>query len=341
MIFTLISWFFTGVPWDFYLVNYIYLLGITQGLFAMIILLWLLGGDWPMTILVPAGVLTLSFSPLAILALIGLLGGQDALFYWRSESHSLWLNTPFFFARNLLCLVLFYGLVCRTIARYMKDRKKNVPLLLILLLLFVVNQTIVSWDLGMYLSPNWHNTLFAPYFWFGDLYAGLALMMLILFAVKSKVIDTVTWLSFRKLLLVFSSVWAYLWVSQFIIIWYANVPEETGPFYMRYFGEYSGLTILMFGFLFLLPFASILLGLRKEVGLRTILVLILIGNWIERYLMVVPPVRRLNGSSILLPWVPGLTSIGFFAAFLLFFSLCYGLMAKQSSGGMSSTKSVN
>ncbi len=327
----LVSWFFMGIPWGVYSANFITFLGITQGCLAILVLLWLLGAEWLSSYLVPVSVITLSFAPMAILFFLGLTGGQEVLFYWsRTESHSPWFSSPVFVARNLVSMLLFYGAVIYVVSSYLKDKTKHVYPLCFLLVFFVLNQTIVSWDFGMHLYPDGHNTLFAPYYWFGGLYAGLAILMLVLLTTEKKIIKTPKWISFRKLLFSFSLIWAYLWWSQFITTWYANLPEETTPFYMRFSGEFALASGLMFLCLFVIPFATIIMDRRNKLSLKPLLILILLGNWLDRYLMVIPPVRHLNEGVAHFPQQASwLTTVGFLAGFFLLLSLCYRPLTKR------------
>ncbi|MFQ5588634.1 MAG: hypothetical protein ACE5F7_07325 [Nitrospiria bacterium] len=327
-----LSWVFSGVPWALYLGNWLYFLSLTQGLFAVLLLLWLLGMEGLDALLVPAGVLTLSFAPVALLFLLGLWGGQDRLFHWSGdEGHSLWLSGPFLFGRNLAALLLFYSVAARIVLNFLKNRKKHPALLITLLLLFLLNQCLVSWDFGMTLSPHWHNTLFAPYFGFGGLYAGLALLMFMLAASKESACQLPVWEPLRKLLLTFALVWVYLWGAQFVPTWYANLPEETGPLYRGLSGEYAFFSVLMVFLLFVIPFVVLLFGGGRKGTMKPVLGMILAGSWIERYLVVVPPVRQLNSAAAPSAWVSGLTTMGFFAVVLFFALLSVDWLKRQSS----------
>jgi len=322
------AWIYAGIPWGVFTANFVTLLGMTQGILAIVIFLWLLGVKWVSSYFVPAGVITLSYAPIAILAIFGLLKAQGEIFPWaRGQDHSAWFTGPSFIVRHLSALILFYAVVFYTLSAYLKDQAKRPRLLCFLLVLFVLNQTFVAWDFGMNLSPHWHSTIFAPYFWFGDLYAGLAILMLMVATTKSKIMKMPTWNNMRILLFAFSMIWAYLWWSQFIVIWYANIPEEVEPLYSTFSGDYIFPFVLMFLFLFLIPFTTILLDRSKKMSLKPILWIILLGNWIDRYLMVLVPVRRLNEGTGLAQHftvIDGITTLAFFTGFLLLLSMFQG-----------------
>lgn len=317
---------FFGWPWASITTNFVYLMGVTQGLFSIVVLLWLLDVKWVSTFLVPAGIMTLSFAPMAFLVLLGLLSGEREIFHWSDGSgHSTWFNLSAFFARNLGALLAFYAVVIYITKKHIKDQSRQPRRLVILLVLFVINQSVIALDFGVNLSPGWHSTLFAPYYWFGGLYAGLAILMSMGLVSKQTIQTPQSAANMRRLLLAFSSIWAYLWWSQYLPIWYANLPEETEAFYSRFSGEFSLLAGLMFLFLFFIPFISMLIDKEKGSSLKAVLPIILIGNWIERYLIVVPPIRHLNESNATIAqhftWLDGLTTLSFFACFLLLLAM--------------------
>ncbi|MFQ5779953.1 MAG: hypothetical protein ACE5HN_04100, partial [Nitrospiria bacterium] len=149
-LFGMIGWVYAGMPWGIFTANFVYLLGITQGILAIVILLWLLGVKWAGSYVMPAGIVTLSYAPIAILVILGLVDGQGEVFFWsQSPSHSSWFTPLFFFARNLGGLIFFYAGVSYTLFRYSKDQTREPGRLCILLGLFVLNQTIIAWDFGM------------------------------------------------------------------------------------------------------------------------------------------------------------------------------------------------
>ncbi len=330
---------FFGWPWASITANFVYLMGVTQGLFAIVVLLWLLGVKWVETYLVSAGIITLSFAPMAFFVLLSLFSGEAEIFHWsRSPGHSTWFSLSAFFVRNLGSLFAFYAVVFYIIKKHMGNQSRQPGRLFILLVLFVINQSVIALDFGVNLSPGWHSTLFAPYYWFGGLYGGLAILMSMAFGEKKTILTPQSTDNMRRLLLAFSSIWAYLWWSQYLPIWYANLPEETEAFYSRFYGEFSLLAGLMFLFLFFIPFVTTLLSKGKGALLKPVLITILIGSWIERYLIVVPPIRHLNESAATIPqhftWLDGLTTVSFFACFLLLLTIIHRRFSK--SGGWES-----
>jgi hypothetical protein len=94
-----------------------------------------------------------------------------------------------------------------------------------------------------------------------------------------------------KFMFAFSIFWTYLWFSQFMLIWYANLPEEIAYFIQR-FKYYKGLFIANFLINFFVPFLSLMTrdAKRKTTLLTIVAITILIGHWIDMFLMVMPSV---------------------------------------------------
>ena len=93
-----------------------------------------------------------------------------------------------------------------------------------------------------------------------------------------------------KFMFAFSIFWTYLWFSQFMLIWYANMPEETTYFQPRASGPYSGIYWLMFAINFLAPLLILMSrgAKRHYTTISFMAVLIIFGHWLDFYQMVFP-----------------------------------------------------
>ena len=101
-----------------------------------------------------------------------------------------------------------------------------------------------------------------------------------------------------KFVFAFSIFWTYIWVSQFLLIWYANIPEETLYYVPRFLGSYKLLFFLNLIVNFLTPFLYLMTrnAKRNSDSLRTIAFVLVIGHWLDLYLMIMPgTVRDNNG----------------------------------------------
>ena len=149
------------------------------------------------------------------------------------------------------------------------------------------------WQWIMSVDAHWYSTLFAWYTtasWFVSM---IALTILLLIYLKSKgYYEEVTANHIHdlgKYLFAFSVFWTYLWFSQFMLIWYANVGEETIYFRLRY----DNYPVLFFGNLainFLVPFFVLMRNdtKRKFGSVGIVAIILLLGHWIDFFLMIKP-----------------------------------------------------
>jgi molybdopterin-containing oxidoreductase family membrane subunit len=154
--------------------------------------------------------------------------------------------------------------------------------------------TIVSWDFAMALTPMWHSTIFGPYFVVGAIFSGIAALIIVMAIIRRtlKLERYLTWHHFNnlaKLLLLMSLLWTYFTVAEHLTVWYGNEPEEMAVFAARTRGQYAIYFWTMAIFNFCVPF--VLLGIKKLRNITTSViasVCVLIGMWLERYLIAVP-----------------------------------------------------
>jgi molybdopterin-containing oxidoreductase family membrane subunit len=158
--------------------------------------------------------------------------------------------------------------------------------------------TIVSFDLSMAPTPMWHSTIFAPYFVAGAIFSGiggliLAMTFLRKFLHLEKYLHPVHFENLGKLLLTMSLLWGYFVFSERLVTWYGNDPAEMAVFWSTQRGLYSPLFWTMVTCNFIIPVT--ILSIRKT---RTILgcaiasCTVVVGMWLERFLIVVPSLSR-------------------------------------------------
>jgi hypothetical protein len=122
-----------------------------------------------------------------------------------------------------------------------------------------------------------------------------------------------------KLVFGFTVFWTYLMWSQFLVIWYGNLPEETWFVFYRLYGPWKPVGVAVFSLVFLAPFAGLLFVKTKRFP-PTLLgfgLVSLTGLWLERYLEIVPSINRGAGPAI------GVVEIGLLAFFVGAFALAY------------------
>ncbi len=195
--------------------------------------------------------------------------------------------------------------------------------------LYALGFTSVAFDGMMALQPHWFSNLFGGWYFMGSFLGGhmlLALMMIY----GGRHIGIADLISPKqrhdlgKLCFGFTVFWTYLMWAQFQVIWYGNLPEETGFVYSRLWGEWVPVARLVFLGMFVVPFigligvapkkARITLGLFAAVSLTAL--------WLERYILVLPSVTALEGPEF------GLPELGPTLMFAGSYLLAYALFAR-------------
>jgi amino acid permease len=183
---------------------------------------------------------------------------------------------------------------------------------------FAVTSSTAAWDFIMSIDTHWFSTLFGWYTFAGMFISAIAVMNFILaYNVKKGNMPFITEHHLHdagKFMFAFSIFWTYLWFAQFMLIWYANIPEEVTYFMVR-FDHYRELFIANFLINFIAPFLVLMTrdAKRKLNLLMIISVVIFIGHWIDVFLMVTPGVVKEHWH---IGWMEIGTTIGFLGMFM-------------------------
>lgn len=185
--------------------------------------------------------------------------------------------------------------------------------------------TIVSWDFAMAPVPGWHSTIFGPYFVAGAIFSGIA-ALIVAMALLRKLLHLEEYLrpihfdNLGKLLLVMSLLWFYFVFAERLTTWYGNFPGEMSVFWSTQIGRFSPLfwTMVFCNFLIPAPILAIK-KLRNKIGWTVAAsVPIIIGMWLERFLIIVPSLSYkylpYNFGTYRPSWVEIIITIGTFAA---------------------------
>lgn len=163
------------------------------------------------------------------------------------------------------------------------------------LVVFALTCWLSSVDWIMSLEPHWYSTIFGVYNFSGQFCCGLACTIIVAASLRSRgslrgIVTDEHFHDLGKLLLGFSTFWAYIWFSQYMLIWYANIPEETGYFIPRVSGTWGPLFLLNVALNWVIPFFALLPrgGKRSDYILTRVAVVVLAGRWLDLYLMVYP-----------------------------------------------------
>jgi hypothetical protein len=258
---------------------------------------------------IPEALVTLiPFGGAALLAV--LLAGQ-AVYPWTDAEHTVdfppfkkaWLSWPFFLVRAAIIVSLWTWFARRLVVNSRRQdlepnvalTYRNVRLSALFLVVFGLTFWLASTDWLMSLEPHWASTVFGPYNFAGLFLSGLALVTLLAFAVESAgplrgLITCDHYHDLGKLLFAFSIIWVYLWFCQYMLIWYTNIPEETIYYTRRLHGAWQPLMVANVLLNWAIPFVILLPRpmKRSRTVLPKICVVMLLGRWLDLYLLIGP-----------------------------------------------------
>jgi hypothetical protein len=238
-----------------------------------------------------------------------------------------WLSREFFLARAVVYAVLWtvFALAIRRCSRKQdvdsdpRWTRVNVRLSAAFLVIFGLTFTLASVDWVMSLEPLWYSTVFGIYNFSGLFQSGLAALILAALWLERRgplqhVLNEAHLHDLGKLLFAFSTFWVYIWFSQYMLIWYTNIPEETTYFLRRLHGSWLALFVANMVLNWLVPFLVLLRrdAKRRRRTLGLVAGVVLVGRWLDLYLMIFPGV--IGETPRIGAWEIGLTAggVGFF-----------------------------
>ncbi len=258
----------------------------------------------------PLGVIVLLFVPLVLFVHFE---DRFSLFPWADpeivegdhvlESKKPYLNAFFFSLRGFLFLGLWYAFARFFINASIKQdnleegsrmRKWSAPFMIV----FALTVTFASFDWLMSLEPHWFSTIFGVYVFSGMVICALSALTITVIGLRARgELEIVTkdhLYSLGALLFAFTCFWAYIAFSQFMLIWYGNMPEETVYFAHRAEHGWLALSILLAALRFVLPFFLLLSRGAKMNARRLVLVAAIgiAGELLDLYWLIMPQIHR-------------------------------------------------
>jgi Ni/Fe-hydrogenase subunit HybB-like protein len=321
--------------WSLYLVNLVFWSAISATGPAIAAMMQLTEARWSPTVRRLA-LTTAGFLPLSFVLLIVLFFGRAVLYPWVMTPipvKAAWLNVPFFFGRTLVLAGALYLVAYAFISRLLRDpvsqdveheRVRRNRLATILLFLWMIVLSLWGFDLLMSLDPHWYSGLFGGYFVVSALYTGFATLSILSVFTNSRGIASIPPAAIQdvaKLQFAMSVMWMYFFWSQYLVIWYGNVPIETRFFVRRLFVQpWQTLAWVIFVVGWLIPFAYLLKRLTgrpppRHTPLVIVAILGLVGIFLERVFVVFPTVSPANRLPL------GLRDVMITAGFLALFAL--------------------
>jgi Ni/Fe-hydrogenase subunit HybB-like protein len=324
-----------AAAWSLYLVNVVFWSGLAATGPAIAAMMQLTEARWSPTVRRLA-LTTAGFLPVTLLLLVVLFFGRAVLWEWVTKPvpvKAAWLNTPFFWLRTFAlagALVLVAYAFIRRLLRdpnpqdVERERTQRNRLATALLFLWVITLSLWGFDLLMSLDPKWYSGLYGGYFVVSTLYTGFALLSLLSVWTNARGTASIPPSAVQdvaKLQFAMSVMWMYFFWSQYLVIWYGNVPIETRFFVRRLFvqpWQTLAWVILVVGWL--IPFAYLLKRLtgrppQRHTPLVVVAIMGLVGIFLERIFVVFPTVSSAN--RLPLGFRDILVTLGFLALFVL------------------------
>ena len=254
-----------------------------------------------------------SFIPVMVVGSLVLLLGLKKLYPWADPEElsknsllqlkSAYLNTGFLVVRILIFGVGIFLFAKKIVGNSIKQDQtgdenlthQNVALSIAGVLFFAIFYSLYSVDLLMSLLPTWYSTIFGIYCFAGLFQSSMAFLILLLIYLKRQgfvqgyyTADHIH--DVAKYMKGFTVFWAYIAFSQFMLIWYANIPEETEFFLMRAQNGWAAISTALIIFKFIVPFLALLprAWKRNESHLIMVSCLILVMQYLDIYWLVLP-----------------------------------------------------
>ncbi len=256
-----------------------------------------------------------------LMLVILVLGGHDLYHHWDNDALYVvdgpeydalvaqkrsYLNMPFFLIRAVIYVVLwvvFYLWFRRNSLKLDAAGDNRVPVYkrskmisALFLFFFAITSSTAAWDWFMSIDPHWYSTLYGWYTFASIFVSGLCAVVIIIYMLKRmgylEAVNEEHMHDLGKFIFGFSVFWTYLWFSQFLLIWYANISEETLYFKTRFEGGYKFVFFLAMFINFVVPFFVLLTrGAKRALGTLVFMsVLLILGHWLDFYVMTHPGV---------------------------------------------------
>ncbi len=321
--------------WAIYLVNLVFWAGLAVTGPAIAGMMQLTEARWSPSVR-RISLTTIGFLPVAFVLLVILLLGRAALYPWVTTPvpvKAAWLNSPFFVIRTLVVAAALF-VTCFAFARALLrdtvppddagERARRNRLAVVLLFLWIIAVSLWGFDLVMSLDPHWYSGLFGGYFVVSTLYTAFCLLSIFTVRANARGLASIPPAAVQdvaKLQFTLSIMWMYFFWSQYLVIWYGNVPVETRFFVKRFFVQpWQTLAWVVFVLGWLIPFAYLLKRLtgrppQRHAPLVVVAVFGLVAIFLERIFVVFPSVSAENALPFGLRDVA--ITLGFLALFML------------------------
>ncbi len=316
--------------WSVLTVDFLVVLHLAMGGVTLAALLHLVNAKWRFDIRY-ISVSFFALFPLAFVLLLILLFNGAKTFPWVGSPDAMpgWNNLGFLAAREILGFAIIgglYGLFIKYQAVSTHSAAEAQIFRNIALLIpfgHVLFCTMVAWDFEMTLAPGWSSAIFAMYHIVSSFGMFLSVLVLSLMLLVDKDLlkappGEYIFNFIAQLMLAFTILFVYTFFAQYLIIWYANLPDETGRLFHMQNGPFSKLFWLFFILKFVIPFPILVIPYARQAQwvIALVAVSIIVGYWIERYTWIAGTVAD-SPAPMFSPFAIGASIVIFASAFLL------------------------
>ncbi len=247
-----------------------------------------------------------------------------------------YLNVPFFFGRAVV-YIFGWWFASRKLRQLsanedaeggLKNYKKSITVSAVFIGFFGYTSSMMAWDWIMSIDPHWFSTLFGWFVFSSMGVTGFTMIAMISIYLKRKGylehVNANHIHDLGKWIFSFSVLWTYLWFSQFMLIWYANIPEEV-TYYLARWDNYNLLFWMTSVINFIFPLLLLMSrdGKRNFSYIMTVGTIVLIGHWFNVFLLIAP-------GTLVEHWHIGFIEIGMAAGFLgLFLYVVHNALTKS------------
>ncbi len=353
------------VSWSFYIINFVFFIGISHAGTLISAILRLSQAEWRRPVTRIAEVITVLVLGIGGMNILIDLGRPDRIlnlfYYGRYQSPLLWdatSVTAYLTASSVYLYIpmipdiamlrdrctggwrkFFYqtlALGWEGTAAQHRVLNRAIAIMAVLVVPIAVSvHTVVSFVFSMTLQPMWHSTIFGPYFVVGAIFSGTA-TLLVAMAILRKVFHLEDYLQpihfnfLGLLMLVMVLLWTYFTFAEYLTTYYGNEPNEMRVFFSKFSGKYAPFFWGMVVCNLVIPFPLLAINRLRTIGGTVIAsVSIIIGMWLERFIIIVPTLANprlpeyAQGS-----YLPSIVEIGIMVGCTALFCLLYVLFSK-------------
>jgi molybdopterin-containing oxidoreductase family membrane subunit len=350
------------VVWGFYIVNFVFFIGISHAGTLISAILRLSNAEWRRPITRMAEVITVivlaigGFHPLLDMGrperLLNIFtaGRLQSPLLWDVTAISAYFmaSTVYLFIPMIPDIALlrdrgvwphwFYKFLSwgwEGTPRQVAVLNRAVSVMMVVVIPIAVSvHTVISYIFAMTVQPGWHSTIFGPYFVVGAIFSGIAALMLVMIVMRrvfhlESYLKQIHFDQLSKLLLVMSLLWFYFTFSEFLTGFFGNEPSEMRVFFYKISGPYAPFFRGMVAFNFIIP--TTILSFRRLRTIPGIFIAsstVVVGMWLERLNIVVPSLANPRLPYPTGYYIPSIVEWGMFAGAIATFILGFVLFAR-------------